>query len=98
VYLVCSYVLLLPVGKAALVMSEFQKDFLCEGGFGAALGNNLSQLQVRACDAALCYMLFVMLLLLLWAVCTSSAWGCCVRHIRFVYLFCRWELARQRWS
>jgi hypothetical protein len=45
----CEYKL--PVGKTALVMIDFQKDFLCEGGFGAALGNDLSQLQVRASEA-----------------------------------------------
>eukprot|EP00878_Enallax_costatus_P041351 GHUV01048073.1.p1 GENE.GHUV01048073.1~~GHUV01048073.1.p1 ORF type:complete len:144 (+),score=22.57 GHUV01048073.1:370-801(+) len=35
----------LPVNKAALVMIDFQKDFMCEGGFGAALGNDVKQLQ-----------------------------------------------------
>jgi hypothetical protein len=60
----CDYKL--PVSKAALVMIDFQKDFLCEGGFGAALGNDLSQLQVRACDAACCF---------LWCSTQAAAWA-----------------------
>jgi hypothetical protein len=55
----CDYKL--PVGKAALVMIDFQKDFLCEGGFGAALNNDISQLQVRACDGDGCGLFAVLL-------------------------------------
>lgn len=36
----------LPVRQTALILIDFQKDFMCEGGFGAALGNDVSQLQV----------------------------------------------------
>ncbi|KAF8071271.1 rutB [Scenedesmus sp. PABB004] len=35
----------LPPGRAALIMIDFQKDFMCAGGFGAALGNDVTLLQ-----------------------------------------------------
>lgn len=41
------YLYEMPVDKTALIMIDFQKDFMCEGGFGAALGNDVKQLQVR---------------------------------------------------
>lgn len=37
---------LLPIGQTAVIMIDFQKDFMEEGGFGAALGNNVSLLKV----------------------------------------------------
>lgn len=37
---------LLPLGRTAVIMIDFQKDFMVEGGFGAALGNNVSLLKV----------------------------------------------------
>uniref|UniRef100_A0A383VYH0 Isochorismatase-like domain-containing protein n=1 Tax=Tetradesmus obliquus TaxID=3088 RepID=A0A383VYH0_TETOB len=46
------YAYSLPLRKAALVMIDFQKDFLCEGGFGGALGNDLSHLQACLPPAA----------------------------------------------
>eukprot|EP00884_Botryococcus_braunii_P008394 jgi/Botrbrau1/17556/Bobra.0166s0004.1 len=38
---------ILPLGKTAVIMIDFQKDFMLEGGFGEALGNNVSLL--KAC-------------------------------------------------
>ncbi|KAK9803358.1 hypothetical protein WJX73_008317 [Symbiochloris irregularis] len=35
----------LPLDKTAVVMVDFQKDFMLKGGFGDALGNDLAQLQ-----------------------------------------------------
>jgi hypothetical protein len=73
------YAYSLPVGKAALVMIDFQKDFLCEGGFGAALGNDLSQLQVGAwCQVSLVVCVLhvccwaVLRLMLVWAMTSAS--------------------------
>eukprot|EP00879_Flechtneria_rotunda_P016381 GHRR01017138.1.p1 GENE.GHRR01017138.1~~GHRR01017138.1.p1 ORF type:complete len:326 (+),score=82.34 GHRR01017138.1:1675-2652(+) len=37
----------LPISRTALIMIDFQKDFMCEGGFGAALGNDVTLL--RSC-------------------------------------------------
>jgi acyl-coenzyme A thioesterase PaaI-like protein len=37
----------LPVGKTALVMIDFQRDFFLPGGFGDALGNDIALLKVR---------------------------------------------------
>lgn len=40
----------LPVAHTALVMIDFQKDFMAEGvGFGAALGNDVTLLRVSVC-------------------------------------------------
>lgn len=36
----------LPVRHTALVMIDFQSDFMCAGGFGAALGNDVELLRV----------------------------------------------------
>eukprot|EP00879_Flechtneria_rotunda_P032692 GHRR01035950.1.p1 GENE.GHRR01035950.1~~GHRR01035950.1.p1 ORF type:complete len:378 (+),score=72.53 GHRR01035950.1:515-1648(+) len=36
----------LPISRTALIMIDFQKDFMCEGGFGAALGNDVTLLRV----------------------------------------------------
>ena len=33
-----------PAGSAALIMIDWQKDFVDPGGFGASLGNNVTQL------------------------------------------------------
>ena len=38
----------LPADKAALIMIDFQKDFMLPGGFGDALGNKIELLKVRA--------------------------------------------------
>ena len=38
----------LPLGRTALVLIDFQRDFIYEGGFGAALGNDVALLKVRA--------------------------------------------------
>ena len=37
----------LPAHKAALIMIDFQKDFMLPGGFGDALGNKIELLKVR---------------------------------------------------
>ncbi len=37
----------LPVGATALIMIDFQRDFMEAGGFGAALGNPIDLLTVR---------------------------------------------------
>lgn len=42
----------MPVKKTALVMIDFQKDFIYEGGFGGTLGNDVALLKVR-CGAVL---------------------------------------------
>jgi hypothetical protein len=42
----------LPLGRTAVVMIDFQRDFIYEGGFGAALGNDVALLKVRAVHAA----------------------------------------------
>lgn len=42
------YAYQLPVSAAALVMIDFQRDFMEPGGFGAALGNDVGLLQVGA--------------------------------------------------
>ena len=34
-----------PLDKTALVMIDFQRDFVCPGGFGESLGNNVEDLQ-----------------------------------------------------
>ena len=34
-----------PLDKTALVMIDFQRDFVCPGGFGETLGNNVEDLQ-----------------------------------------------------
>eukprot|EP00775_Hariotina_reticulata_P004114 gene4114-4360_t len=39
------YLYALPLAKTALVMIDFQKDFMLEGGFGATLGNDVMLLQ-----------------------------------------------------
>jgi hypothetical protein len=46
------YVYALPLAKTALVMIDFQKDFMLEGGFGATLGNDVLLLQV--CSSCKC--------------------------------------------
>ncbi|MDE2238954.1 MAG: cysteine hydrolase [Rhodospirillales bacterium] len=45
------FVFRLPLGSTALILIDMQKDFLDPGGFGAALGNDVSRLQpaVAAC-------------------------------------------------
>jgi hypothetical protein len=43
------YPYMLPLHRTALVMIDFQVDFMCEGGFGAALGNDVSLLRVSGC-------------------------------------------------
>lgn len=37
----------LPVGSTAVVMIDFQRDFMLPGGFGATLGNDVGLLMVR---------------------------------------------------
>lgn len=37
----------MPVHSTALMMIDFQKDFMMPGGFGDALGNDVSLLKVR---------------------------------------------------
>ncbi len=37
----------LPAHKAALIMIDFQKDFMLPGGFGDALGNKIELLKVH---------------------------------------------------
>ena len=45
----------LPAHKAALIMIDFQKDFMEPGGFGDALGNKIELLKVRlASQRAVC--------------------------------------------
>ena len=46
------YEYIFPVGKTALVMIDFQKDFIYDGGFGAALGNDLEMLKTCLPGAA----------------------------------------------
>lgn len=46
------YAYQLPVSQAALVMIDFQRDFMEPGGFGAALGNDVGLLQVGEVAAA----------------------------------------------
>lgn len=41
----------LPVGKAALIMIDFQRDFFLPGGFGDALGNDIGLLKVCICTS-----------------------------------------------
>ena len=41
-----------PLARTALVMIDFQRDFVCEGGFGAALGNDVSLLRAALPAAA----------------------------------------------
>lgn len=43
----------LPRARSALVMIDFQRDFMLKGGFGDALGNNVELLKVRGKCAAL---------------------------------------------
>lgn len=44
----------MPISRTALIMIDFQKDFMYEGGFGAALGNDVKQLQVSVMDRYVC--------------------------------------------
>ncbi len=44
----------LPAHRAALIMIDFQKDFMLPGGFGDALGNKIELLKVRRSALAAC--------------------------------------------
>lgn len=41
-----------PLRRTALVMIDFQRDFMCAGGFGAALGNDVALLRAALPAAA----------------------------------------------
>ena len=41
----------LPLDKAAVIMIDFQRDFMLKGGFGDALGNRIELLQVQCVHA-----------------------------------------------
>jgi biuret amidohydrolase len=40
------YDYVLPLASTALIMIDFQRDFMEPGGFGSTLGNNVGLLQV----------------------------------------------------
>jgi len=42
----------LPIGSTAVVCIDFQKDFLAEGGFGHALGNDVTKLSAECLPGA----------------------------------------------